>query len=225
MNAVQKNYEYKSRLLTNIKQLDSYEYFKYIEQIRKRPNHYSISTERNVIRKVIYEPYKDPDVIEANRRHKLNIYNIFKEPALPKLNSMYLELREKLKNNKDKCREIAEKDLSYENMKFQDRIFNQKPRIEEDCLFRKIPKIKIVNKKDSDSESRKTLRKSEKLRLPSINRHKEGKYEKLFQTEINPIRDEYDNSNNNEQYVENADNMNDHKYNEISHQKQGHLNG
>ena len=170
----------------------------------------------------IYQPYKDPNVIEANRRHKLNLYNKYKEPALPKLNNMYLEVREILKNNKDRYREIAERALSFENTKFQDRVFNQKPRIIDNYCYRKIPNLKISSKnRDSESEYRKSLRKYSHLRLPTINQHKEEKYEKLFQTEVNTTRD----INENEQSGDNTINMKDHKYKDISHLKQGHMDG
>ena len=222
MKTIQKQYELKSRMFNNYKEIDPYDYFRYIDQIRTRPNQYSISTERNVIKKIIYEPYKDPNVIEANRRHKLNLYKIFKEPALPKLNNEYLEVREILKNNKDRYREIAERALSFENMKFQDRVFNQKPRIVENCFYRKIPNlIKSSTNGDFESEYRKTLRKSNHLRLPAINKHKEGKFERLFQTEVNTTRD----INENEQSGDNTINMKDHKYKDISHLKQGHIEG
>ncbi len=228
MKTIQKLYEKKSHMLMNIRRLDPNDYFKFIAQIRNRPNQYSISTERNIIRNIIYEPYKDPNVIEANRKHKLHLHNIYKEPALPKLNSEYLEIRELLRNNKDKYREIAERALSYENLKIQDRIFNQRSRFEENSFYRKIPKFKISKNRDFE-EFRKTLRKSTKLRLPTINQHKEGKYEKLFHTEVNTTatHDAHDgpDNNDNEQSLENTVNMKDHKYIDISHQKQGHLNG
>jgi hypothetical protein len=222
MKTIQKQYELKSRLFNNSQEMDLNDYFRYIDLIRNRPNQYSIPTERNVIKKIIYQPYKDPNVIEANRRHKLNLYNKYKEPALPKLNNIYLEVREILKNNKDRYREIAERALSFENTKFQDRAFSQKPRIIENYYYRKIPNLKkSSNNRDSESEYRKSSRKSSHLRLPSINKHKEEKYEKLFQTEVNTTRD----INDNEQSGDNTINMKDHKYKDISHLKQGHIEG
>ena len=69
--------------------------------------------------------------------------------------------------------------------------------------------------------------KSQQLILPSINKNKNKnkiRFDKIFQTEI-------ENSNNSKDSIEKEQNnkndvkLNEHKYDEISHQKQGHLEG
>jgi len=223
MNSLQKQYELKSRMFINNNQkTEVTDYFKFIDQIRNRPSRYTTIPENITIKKVIYEPYKDPNVIEANKKYKLKLYTILQEPPLPKLNNVYLEVREKLRNSKEKYREIAERALSVENVKFHDRVFNQKPRVEEVNNYRKIHKIlKISKTREYESDVRKFAKKSHNLILPSINGHKEGKSEKIFQTEVISNSDHFEN----EQSADNSVNLKDHKYNEITHQKQGHING
>ena len=143
MNAFRRQTEVKTRIFNNGHKIDTLDYLKYVDHIRKRRNQYSISPKKKHIRKLLYEPFKDPNVIKENRKYKLKIYNILDEPALPKLNNIYLEIREKLKINKEKLREIAERALSFENTKYMDRVFNQKSLIEEQYKCKKIPKLKL----------------------------------------------------------------------------------
>ena len=59
------------------------------------------------------------------------------------------------------------------------------------------------------------------LLLPAINKQK-NKNEKLFQTEIN---ENSGGNSDNEQKEHDSKELKEHKYDEISHQKQGHLEG
>ena len=236
MNSVQKQYELKSRMFNNCKKIDLTEYFKFLDEIRRRKNQYIIPQDKKniIIKRVINEPFKDPSVIEENRRQKERLYTIIDEKPLPKLNYEFLEVRDRIRNNKEKYREIAERALSVENTKFIDRVFNQKPRIGEIRIYKKLQKRYSKIMKSSltshydDDENKKPSRRSENIILPNINGHKEGKndkIEKIFQTEININNNNNNNSseNENEQSMENSEKMNEHKYNEISHQKQGHI--
>ena len=228
MNSVQKEYEFRSRIFNDNygKKADVSDYIRFLDEIRTRKNRYIIPPEKNVIKKIIYEPFKDPDVIEANRRNKLKLYTIIDEKPLPKINKLYLEVREQIRHSKEKYREIAERALSVENSRFQDKVFNQKPRIGEIKLLKKLHKryyklMKTSRTNDNDNEDvYKYSKKTHDVILPSINQHKEEKGEKIFQTEV------YYNNNATEtdQSMEkSAEKMEDHKYSEISHQKQGHI--
>lgn len=229
MKALQKQYELRNKMFAKEQKIDISEYFKFIDQVRTRPNQYSIEIERPVMKKVIYEPFKDPVVIASNKRHKLRLYNIINEPVLPKLNNIYLEVKETLKHNKEKRREFDKREIDIENSKFVERIFNQKGRIDEIKGLNISPKnirysnLKISKSKDYESDYNNFSKKQKKLILPDINGQRPRRdSEKLFQTEVNS---NHNNKLINNQPTENGEKMNDHNYNEISHHKQGHLNG
>ena len=156
---------------------------------------------------------------------------MIEEPTFPKLNTEYLEMRKKLKMNRDTYWDISKRVLTEENEKFQDRIFNQKPRIESTELLLKDYERSLVYKNIGRNRSRGIKRyfkeKSQQLILPSINKNKNKnkiRFDKIFKTEI-------ENSNNSKDSIEKEQNnnndvkLNEHKYDEISHQKQGHLEG
>ena len=224
MKTIQKQYELKSRMLNNSQNIEITDYFRFLDEIRKRKNLYIIPQEKINIKRVICEPFKDPNVIDENKRFKERLYTIIDERPLPKLNIEYLEVRDRIKNSKEKYREIAQKGLSVENSRFQDRVFNQKPRIEEIRFLRKIHKRHSKLMKNSKTENyeddyKKYSKRIQNLILPNIYAHKDGNSEKIFQTEVNTTN----NVSHNEQSIENAEKMKDHNYNEISHQKQGHI--
>lgn len=233
MNALQKLYEIKSRMINknqnNSKTIDASEYFKFLEEIRTRPNRYIIPQEKINIKANNYEPFKDPSVIKSNKRFKLKLNSIYEEPPLPKINIEYLEVREKNRRSKEKYREMAERALSEENSKYQDKVFNQKPRVEEieSCRLytinnRRNKEIKTSRTKDYESDYRKYYGNYHNLVLPNINRHKDMKTEneKIFTTEVNT-----DNNSLNDQYMENSEKMKDHKHDEYSHRKPGQSYG
>ena len=228
MNSTQKNYEIQSRMLNSTQKIGISQYFEYLYRIRSKPSQYSFPRENISIKKTIYEPFKDPFIIESNKKHKLKIYSILDEPPLPKLNYVYLDVRERLKNNKQIYKKIAERALSVENSKYQESIFNQNSRIEEIRKYKKLPvhigkrALKIMRNsqtKEFQVDYKKYFGKKKDLRLPDININKNTKHEKLFQTEIN-----IDQNSVNEPSIENSEKLKEHKYEDISHQKQGHLN-
>jgi len=222
MKYLQKIYDIKSQLLIKSRQIDASEYLYLVEQIHSRPNQYIIPQKKIKIKRPIYEPFKDPLVIRENKYNKLRIYNILDKRSSPKLNYEYLEARDIMRNNKEKQRELAERALSLENSKFQERVFNQRPRVEEYKNFR------TINNKDSDSSRdkdyisnyKKYTRKINKLILPDIYENKNKKSKKVLKIDINSNHDSL-----NQQLLENGEKMKDHNYAEISHQKQGHIQG
>ena len=244
MNPIQKQYEFKSKIPTLFHKIEPEDYFRYLSIINTRKNQYLETQTKFNIKRNIYEPFKDPSIIEANRRLKLKIYSIIEEPPLPKINKEYLEVKETITRNKEKCREIAQRALSIENEKYKNEVFNQKPRVE---LFRKIKKLHINHNnsrantisrtKRSENEKRYSEKNTNDLILPKINRRREKKVkerekerekdeiiektEKLFQTEVIP----HNNNSVDDQSIENTERLNEHKYEDISHQKQGHIYG
>ena len=224
MNPLQKLYDYKSSIIDY--EVNQTEYFNNINQIRTRPNQYTFPQEKINIKRNVCEPFKDPDVINSNKRYQLKISTLIDEPTFPKINIEYLDYRKKLRRNKEVYREIAKIVLTTENEKFQDRVFNQKPRIENTSSLLKEYEQSLIYKnleRNHTSLNKYYKEKPSILILPSINKQK-NKKEKIFQTEINTNNNSRDNSDN-EQIVRDAKELKEHKYNEISHQKQGHLAG
>ena len=115
-------------------------------------------------------------------------------------------------------KELAERALSEENLKYQERVFSQKPRVEEieSCrlyTINNIKKIKASKSKDYESDYRKYHANYNNLVLPDVNEHK---HEKILLTEVNSEKNSI-----NEQYIENSEKMKDHKHNEYSHRRPG----
>ena len=237
MNPIQKQYELKSKIPNLFQKIEPQDYFRYLNIINKRENQYLNTQTKFNIKRNIYEPFKDPSIIEANRRLKLKVYSIIEEPVFPKINNEYLEVKETIRRSKEKYREIAQRALSKENEKYKNGVFNQKPRVE---LFRKIKKLHINNHSNSrvntilstkrtENEKKYSEKYTNDLVLPKIIRKKEKKekdeqfekVEKLFQTEVLT----HNNNSVNDQSMENTERLNEHKYEDITHQKQGHIQG
>jgi hypothetical protein len=231
MNSLQKLYEEKYNNSEYEQRVAQMDYFKNLNQISTRKNNYIIPPKKITLRRNLCEPYKDPIVINSNKVFQIKLDTMIEEPTFPKLNTEYLEMRKKLKMNRDTYWDISKRVLTEENEKFQDRIFNQKPRIESTELLLKDYERSLVYKNIGRNRSRGIKRyfkeKSQQLILPSINKNKNKnkiRFDKIFQTEI-------ENSNNSKDSIEKEKNnnndvkLNEHKYDEISHQKQGHLEG
>ena len=232
MNPIQKQYEFKSKIPNLFKKIDPSDYFRYLNIINTRKNQYLNTQTKFNIKRNIYEPFKDPSIIEANKRLKLKIYSIIDQTPLPKINNEYLEVKETIRRSKEKRREIAQRALSIENEKYKNEVFNQKPRVD---LFRKIRKlhihrsssrVNIISRTKRTENEKRYSDKNNDLILPKINRKREQRendenIEKLFQTEV------IMNNNNSidEQSMENSERLNEHKYEDISHQRQGHIKG
>ena len=219
MNPAQKLYDYKSSILDSNSKVIETEYFRIIDNIRTRPNLYKIAPEKYNIKRNAYEPYKAPDVINSNKKFQLRIDTIIDEPSLPKINLEYLDIREKLRKNRERYRDIAKSVLNTENEKFQDRVFNQKPRIESTMDLLKDYELSQTYKNlgRNNRGLKKFYKEKTNVRLPSINKHKVN-YDKIFQTEINNTNGNSDTEPN----VKDAKELKDHKYSEITHQKPEH---
>ena len=219
MNPAQKLYDLKSSIIDSNSKILETEYFRIIDNIRARPNLYKIAPEKINLKRNAYEPFKDPDVIKYNRKLQLRIDTIIDEPSLPKLNLEYLDIREKLRKNRERYRDIAKSVLNTENEKFQDRVFNQKPRIENTIALLKDYELTQTYKNIGRNSRglKKFYKEKTNVRLPSINKHKVN-YDKIFQTEINNTSGNYDTEPN----VKDAKELKDHKYSDITHQKPEH---
>ena len=124
-----------------------------------------------------------------------------------------------MKNNKERARQIYNRALSIENEKYTNRVFTQKPRI---------PATKFLEKLYEDN-----IEKFEKIKSPRRSNDKYGNYNTLpiklprikdrrntFHSRTEANLDSSDNELNN-----NSLELKDHGHKEISHQRQGHIEG
>ena len=218
MNSFQRQYESGFRLATNIQRFSSTNYFKSLDNIRKRQ--IQIPTPKKyIIKKFSNEPYKDIFVLRENKRIRLKLDNINEKPPVPKLNFEYIKLGEIMRNNKERNREMSQKAITLENSKYIARIREQKPILltakaldkmfaehERYVEILKSPCIMRRSVKDSPAKTPVYLPKIEK----KINGHSK--------TEFNLDSD-------NEKSHDNSLEMKDHDAKEISHQKRGHIDG
>lgn len=214
----QKQYELNLKQLFSNERLNIKDYFRSIDVIRTRPNQYPLS-KRILIKKNLNEPYKDLFVIEENKKLRNKLYTIESRPALPKINSEYEELEKRLRINKEIYRELHKKALSIENDILSERVLSQKPRVLTNKILEKLyeenhenyKKLRSAHKRKYNNESNDYN--NSPLILPKI-----FSRNKVSRTEANMDSDK-------EQSKDNSIDLKDHKYNEISHQKQGHIEG
>jgi len=221
MNFAQKQYELGFRLLnsTNFQRFNTTNYFKSLDNAKSRPNPYP-SPKKYLLRKVVQEPYKDFFVIKSNRNFRLKLNSIESKPVIPKINIEFLELGQRMKNNKEKTRELFNRAISLENERISNRIFTQKPRVLNTKLLEKLyveTHDKYIEKLKSPSITRykKNLHPIP-ITLPKLSSFKFGKYSIQSRTEANLDSD-------NEEVNNNSLELKDHGHKEIYHQKQGHL--
>ena len=226
MNTFQKLYDYKSSIIDSDPKVLEAQYFRIIDTIKSRPNQYFIPPDRVNIKRSIIEPFKDPDVINSNKKFQLKIDTINDEPILPKINLEFLDNRKKLRRNKEIYRDIAKNILNTENEKFQVNVFSQKPRVENTTMLLKDYELSRVykslgrnNRRFRNNYYKETIN---NVKFPSIKKNKTIN-DRIFQTEVNNIKTE--GNVDSEPNVKDSKELKEHKYDEISHQKQGHLEG
>ena len=221
MNFAQKQYELSFNLLANSNRFNATNYFRTIDAIRSRP--YQIPSPKNlIIKKVHNEPFKDFLVIKSNEKLRLRLDSIQSKPVIPKINIEYLEIEKRMKNNRERARYLYNRALTFENDKYSTRVFSQEPRV---------IKTKILEKLyEENHEKYINILKRSKNR---INEKGYGNYYYSSQIKLPRIikknnlhsRTEANLDSDNEQPNNNSLELKDHKYKEISHQKQGHIEG
>ena len=204
MNFSQKQYDLNLRIF-NTDLLDSTNYFNSLNLAKARKNPYT-SPKKYVIKHVNTEPYKDFYVINENKKIKLRLDNITNKPVEPILNNEYIEIEQRIKNNKDKNREIYKRGLSKENEKYSSRIFTQKPRVINTELLEKLY-IETHEKYIEQLKSKKVSKNN-------------NKNTRLYGKIILPKISAYNNMDFNENNKSKEMKTNGHK--EITHQKPGH---
>ena len=209
MNLLQKQYGLKINIQKDSQRYNIENYFNTIEAIRSRPTQFITYPKNCFIKKISQEPYKDIFVIQSNRKMRLRLESIRNKPVIPKINNEYLELEERMKNNRDKIRELNNKVLTIENERFMNRVFSQRPRI---INVRSLGKLYEDNIEPIKS-TRNRRNSNNALILPKITNNNLH-----HKTEAN-IDSDNENSNNN------SLDLKDHGHKEISHQRQGHITG
>jgi len=207
MNPSQKYYEFISfnpKFNPTFKEDSKVKYFKCLNRILSRQNQFSMFNGNNMAKKFIHNPFKDPFLLKENKRIQLRLCNILDEPITPKINRIYMNVRERIKHNKKIYKVMAGRALSLENIKFQERVFNQKGLIDDNFKIKKNLK-KLKKHKSSHFAPIDIV-------LPKISKDAE----KLFQTEINNFKKEVEK-------VENNDKLDEHPHEDISHERKGNL--
>lgn len=210
MNFSQKQYELSLRLFTT-ELNDSVNYFNSLNLAKARKNPFS-SPKKYVIKHVSTEPYKDFYVINENKKIKIRLDSISNKPVEPIINNEYIELEQRIKNNKERNREIYKRGLSKENEKYSSRVFSQKPKVISTELLEKlyiethdkyIEQLKGKNTSKNKGKEQ-TVKSYGKIILPKISAYKN------WSTEIN------------ENSKSKGKEMKTHGHQEITHQKPGH---
>ena len=207
MNFSQKQYELSLRMLS-ADLTDSTNYFNSLNLAKMRKNPYA-SPKKYVIKHVNTEPYKDFYVMNENKKIKIRLDNISNKPAEPILNNEYIEIEQRIKNNKERNRELFQRRLSKENEKYSSRDKKKKPRVISTELLEKLfiethDKYieQLKSKRDTKNKGKdQAVKLYGKIILPKISAYKN------WNTEINENK---------------SKEMKAHGYKEISHQKPGH---
>ena len=201
MNFSQKQYELNLRLFSSDLS-DPSNYFNSLNLAKLRKNPYA-SPKKYVIKHVNTEPYKDFYVINENKKIKIRLDNISNKQVEPILNNEYIEIEQRIKNNKEKNRELYKRCLSKENEKYSSRVFTQKPRVINTELLEKLyietheKYIEQLKPKKVNKNNNKAKRLYGKIILPKI-------------------------SGYNINMDLNENNLKNHGREEIAHQKPGH---
>lgn len=221
MNTAQKLYDSGFNTITGAQQLNPFKYYSILKLINQRRTQYPSFGKIN-IKKVNKIPYQDYFIIESNKKYKKKIKDMREKPVMPKINSLYLELDQRIKNNKSKIINNKIRALTLENNKYNIRVKNQKPKLLKAEFLRKLfienhdkyLEILLRNTRFKKKVGTSQDQKAPYIKLPNLSQYKGGLFRNHYRTEYN--LDENGDSNNNS--VE----QKDHKYKEISHQKQGH---
>ena len=210
MNFSQRQYELSLRIFNP--DSDAVNYFNNLELAKSRKNPFC-SPKKYVIKHVRTEPYKDFYVLNENKKLKIRLDSINNKPIEPIMNNEYIEIEQRIKINKDKSREIYQKELTKENEKFSNRVFLQKPRIISTEILKKmyiethdkyIEQMKSKNIKKNKNNDEKI--KISKIILPKISSYKNW-------NELRENKEIHENSKSKE--------IKGHGHKEIKHQKPG----
>ena len=216
MKLSQKQYELNFNMINNSQKFDINNYFQTIEAIRNRPNQFKVPQKQIIIKRIENEPFKNIFVIKSNRKLRLRLESIQSKPVIPQINNDYLEVMKIMRNNRERIRELNNRALTIENERFISRVFSQKPRINSNLL----EKLYEDNheKYNGQLQTPRYRRNSSNTNIVPVKLPKITKNNNHLKTDAN-INSDNENSKNISLELK------DHGHNEISHQKQGHIEG
>ena len=221
MNALQRQYG-KSLLTINCEErLNPSIYYKTLKIISKRRTHYP-SSDQFISNKISQIPYKNYFVRESNKQYNLKLKEIRNKPVKPKINSDFKDLTEKIKYSIERNKQLKTRALTLENKKYINRIKDQKPKLLRAKYLNEIFKEnhdKYIASLLRNSRFRKKEDKRNSFRLPYVKsniRYKNGSTAAKMHSKTEYNLDEGSSKDNS---IE----QKDHKYNEISHNQQGHI--
>ena len=222
MKSNQKLYDFAFLTINNsLVRTNPLDYYKNVKMIRSRKTQYP-SFDKFSLNRIEQIPYKNHYVIESNKKYNFKIQEIRKKPVIPKINSDFFVLDQRIRNNKERNKFVKARAITLENNKFKKRIKEQKPKVIKADFLEKLfidnhDKYLEILLRNSRFRKKEFKPNEPKLspRLPNILDNK-SKFMKKYRsrTEWNLIPN--DASNNNSLVQK------DHKHIEISHEKQGH---
>ena len=226
MNINQRLYDTRIKFKTNAYNLEPLLFFKSIDLIRSRKTMYPMY-------QTFYKknnpqiPYKSIFVMENNKRISERMGNIMNKRAIPKINNVFLELEERIRNNKKRNWDNRTRALTLENQKYTNRVMNQKAHVLNAKYLNKLysenhdkylelllrpTKVKIKRKQKNEKYF------NFKTRLPNITTTStDGFYSRKRSNTENNLETTNDQSN------ENSLDLVDNKRQEMIHNRPGNL--
>lgn len=221
MNITQRLYDTQMKMITN--DINPLFFYQSIGLINSRKTMYPLY-KTFYLKKKPRIPYQTNYVIENNKRFSSKMDDIMNKKVTPKINNIFLELEERIKNNKKKNRENKIRALTIENEKYTNRVMEQKARVLNAKYLNKLytenhdkylelllRPMKIRANKMKKNQKSYNFR----TRLPNISQTStDGFYSKgRYKTDI---------SSTNEQSNENSLELKEHKRHEIIHGRPNH---
>jgi len=225
MNITQRLYDTRLKMISSDNNLHPFYFFQSIDVIRARKTVYPLF-QPFCLKKKPQIPYKMNYVIESNKIFTTKMDDIMNKKPRAKINKAFLELEERIKNNKKKNRENKERALTLENMKYTNRVMTQKARVLNAKYLKKLyaenhdKYLELLSRPMRLKNSKKMSKTiNYRTRLPHISSTAtEGFYSKTrFKTDNNLL------CSTNEQSKENSLELTEQRRDEMIHNRPGHI--
>ena len=225
MNITQRLYDTRLKMISSDNNFHPSFFFQSIDVIRARKTVYPLF-QPFCLKKKPQIPYKMNYVIESNKVFTTKMDDIMNKKPRAKINKAFLELEERIKNNKKKNRENKERALTLENMKYTNRVMTQKARVLNAKYLKKLYSenhdkyLELLSRPMRLKNSKKMSKTiSYRTRLPYISSTAtEGFYSKTrFKTDNNLL------CSTNEQSKENSLELTEQRRDEMIHNRPGHI--
>ena len=227
MNFTQRLYDTRLKMFPSDNNLNPSSFFQSIDLIRARKTNYPLYQIYYLRRTKPQIPYKMDYVIENNKIFTTKMDDIMNKKTKPKINNAFLELEERLINNKKKNRENQKRSLTLENTKYTNRVMGQKARVLNAKYLRKFfaenhdKYLELLSRPMRLKNNKKMSRIINfKTRLPKISSTvTEGFYSKArFKTDNSNLL-----SSTNEQSKDNSLELTEQRRDEMIHNRPGHI--